>query len=113
MKGFELDNLEGREFGPYYGPAVIGEAYESGEWTSIQIEKRQEEEEMITVCREENLDPDDVCEQLPQNSQLKAFADWDMKHIKSLYIPKGQYRKRFLFRMLKKFSLIHIFSVGD
>ena len=85
MKGFELDDLEGREFGPYYGPAVIGEA-------SIQIEKSQEVKEVITVCREENLDPDDICEQLPQNSQLKTFADWDMKHIRSLYIPKGQYK---------------------
>ena len=54
MKGFELDDLEGREFGPYYGPAVIGEAYESGEWASIQIEKSQEVKEVIKMISIKN-----------------------------------------------------------
>lgn len=48
MKRFEFDDLEERIY-PYHGPAVIGEAYDSGEWASIHIKKQHEEKEMNTL----------------------------------------------------------------
>lgn len=90
VRGFHLDDLEGTEFGPYYGPAVIGKAYKSEEWASIHIQRTGEQKEMITACRGENLDPEDVCEQIAQNSELETLSYWRQD-----FSPKPSTRRRY------------------